>query len=262
MVRTRAILLGLSLLATLPACASLKSQQVVNTTTLTYLTHDSADAAMDTLAAWAQASEAFEATPTDSSSEGQVRMVIRDVRRGQDNTARVHVRSLDNLTEVRIRSHYRIGNPARYEDVAFSLYNRLGSRVYARPADGRAPCQSVEEWRQRRPTPALGPDAEPSDNQFPVLVGGLVGLSSRTIFPPAALAEGKEGTVSASFVVLEDGSVSCITIVSSPDPGFSMSALQVLRQSRFEPGRINGVPVKVRYTLPIRYVVNRGLRSL
>ncbi len=87
----------------------------------------------------------------------------------------------------------------------------------------------------------------------PQLIGGLEGLMQEIRYPEAAKAEGIEGTVFVQFVVDETGNVIDEQVLRSLSPEIDAEALRVIRQARFEPGTQRGEPVKVRFSLPIKF---------
>lgn len=93
------------------------------------------------------------------------------------------------------------------------------------------------------------------DEAEPVLVGGLDGLAAQIVYPERARRAGVEGTVYVQFIVDETGAVVDPVVTRSPDARLSEEAVRVVRAARFEPGRQRGEPVKVRYTLPIRFAL-------
>ncbi len=97
-------------------------------------------------------------------------------------------------------------------------------------------------------------DFVPVENQ-PVLIGGLEGLQSRVVYPEVAQRVGASGTVFVRFVVDETGRVTEPEVVRSPNSALSEAALKAVRESHFEPGTQRGRAVKVRYTLPIQFIL-------
>lgn len=87
----------------------------------------------------------------------------------------------------------------------------------------------------------------------PVLIGGMEGLNERLVYPEEARKRGIEGRVLLEFLVHEDGSVSEIEVLRSPDSLLSAVAIKALEESRFEPGMHNGRPVRVRHGLPVTF---------
>ncbi len=100
---------------------------------------------------------------------------------------------------------------------------------------------------------------------MPIFPGGddslLVFLKRNVKYPELASDAGTQGTVFVTFVVNEDGSVSNGQILRGlSGPGAKECSNEVLRivslLPNFQPGTLNGKPVKVQYNLPIRF----GLR--
>ena len=64
-----------------------------------------------------------------------------------------------------------------------------------------------------------------------------------------------QGIVFVQFVVDERGRVVDPVVVRSPSELLSEAALRAVIESRFVPGHQRGRPVKVRYSLPVRFVL-------
>ena len=90
-------------------------------------------------------------------------------------------------------------------------------------------------------------------DELPTLIGGLAGLSSKINYPTIARKAGIEGKVFVSFVVDENGNAVDASISRGIGAGCDSEALRVVRQAKFTPGRNNGIAVKVRMTLPIKF---------
>ncbi len=131
------------------------------------------------------------------------------------------------------------------------------------PARVEDPVTVVEPVRPPDPVvepPVVDVEDDPSRvwelvEQEPVLVGGMEGLAERLVYPEFARTIGAAGTVLVQFVVDERGSVTDAVVLRSPHESLSQEALRVVRESRFQPGQQRGRPVKVRYTLPVRFTL-------
>jgi TonB family protein len=75
------------------------------------------------------------------------------------------------------------------------------------------------------------------------------------VYPELARKNGLEGTVAVKFIVEPDGRTSRIEIVKSDDSVFDQSALDAVRQTRFNPATKDGRPVRVAMVMPIRYTL-------
>jgi TonB family protein len=73
-------------------------------------------------------------------------------------------------------------------------------------------------------------------------------------YPEEAKKAGIQGTVALSFVVEKNGSISTIRVLKDPGGGIGMEGVRLLKaMPPWQPGEIEGVPVKVKYTIPIRF---------
>lgn len=79
-------------------------------------------------------------------------------------------------------------------------------------------------------------------------------LGANIVYPPAAAEEGVSGRVVVEFVVGKDGSITNVRVVRPRHPALDKEALRVVKaMPKWIPGRNNGQPVKVTYTLPVTF---------
>ena len=79
-------------------------------------------------------------------------------------------------------------------------------------------------------------------------------IQSNVNYPAAARENGIQGRVQIGFIVEHDGSISDVRVVRSVDPALDMEAVRVVkRMPRWEPGKQNGQPVRVKYTVPVLF---------
>ncbi len=79
-------------------------------------------------------------------------------------------------------------------------------------------------------------------------------LSQNLQYPPIAQENGIQGTVVVQFVVEKNGSLSDVKVIRSKDPSLDNEALRVVRNMpKWKPGKLNGSPVRVSFTLPITF---------
>ena len=79
-------------------------------------------------------------------------------------------------------------------------------------------------------------------------------LSKNVKYPVVAEENGIQGRVIVTFVVERDGSITETKIAKSVDPSIDREALRVVRNMpRWIPGRQNGSPVRVKYTVPVTF---------
>lgn len=93
----------------------------------------------------------------------------------------------------------------------------------------------------------------------PVRVGGnvrapLKTLDVRPVYPPAMRVAGLTGVVPIEAIIGTDGTVSSVRVLSAQvHPDFGIAAADAVRQWRFIPTMLNGVPVEVVMTVSIRF---------
>ena len=124
---------------------------------------------------------------------------------------------------------------------------------------------------ERMPYPLLAscnPDRHPGwteDSVHQCAEKGLLRLVSRNmVYPDSAREAGIQGTVVVSFVIEKDGDMSRFEIVKDIDGGCGHEALRVLRALRehglrWAPAFVGGQPVRMRYTLPLRFKLEEPL---
>ena len=79
-------------------------------------------------------------------------------------------------------------------------------------------------------------------------------VAKNTKYPMLAKDSAVEGTVVMNFVVNEDGSISDVTIARDIGAGCGTESVRVInKMPKWIPGKQIGRPVKVRFTLPIKY---------
>lgn len=118
---------------------------------------------------------------------------------------------------------------------------------------------------------AAGPAAPVIDNNIhntadldvmPEPVGGAAAwnkfLQKNMRYPDEAIDKGISGKVWVSFVVEKDGQLSNITVDKGIGYGTEQEAIRVLKQAKaWKPGKQNGQPVRVKYNLPLTFVLNQ-----
>ena len=126
------------------------------------------------------------------------------------------------------------------------------------PDDGEDAGDRAERMAPPGRVRADDADVQNIVDEMPQLIGGLESLQERVQYPALAREAGIEGQVVVQFVVNEEGEVEDATVLRSPDDLLSEAALAAVRQSRFEPGRNGGAPVKVRFAVPVTFRLPAG----
>ncbi len=74
-------------------------------------------------------------------------------------------------------------------------------------------------------------------------------------YNPEALKRGIQGRVIATFVINEQGKVVEPTIIQSVHPLLDREVVRMIkRMPKWKPGEEKGVPVRVKYTMPVPFV--------
>ena len=81
-------------------------------------------------------------------------------------------------------------------------------------------------------------------------------LAKNIVYPRKERKTGVEGRVIVRFVIDEDGMVDDVVVVQKVSPRLDAEAVRVISQMpQWKPGKQNGEPVKVYFTLPINFVL-------
>jgi protein TonB len=92
--------------------------------------------------------------------------------------------------------------------------------------------------------------------EFPGGEAALLDYLSKIKFPPFALENQIEGTVTIGFTIDKTGKVTDVKILRSPDKNLNASALNhVKNMPLWSPGKQRGKPVSVTYAVPIKFVL-------
>ncbi|MGH9625251.1 MAG: energy transducer TonB, partial [Bryobacteraceae bacterium] len=77
------------------------------------------------------------------------------------------------------------------------------------------------------------------------------------LYPPKAKANGVQGKVTIKATISKDGIPTELSVVSSPSPALSQSALDSVRQWRYRPTLLNGNPVAVTTDIRVSYSLTK-----
>lgn len=107
---------------------------------------------------------------------------------------------------------------------------------------------------------------EPTDEPFiapevaPVPEAGFEGfykfVGKNLKYPKRAQYTHTQGKVYVEFVVDKSGHVTDLRVVKGIGSGCDEEAMRVLALTKWQPGRQRGMPVKVRMTMPLNFVLN------
>lgn len=100
------------------------------------------------------------------------------------------------------------------------------------------------------PPPVLAPD------EMPDVEGGIMKyLRKHLTYPELAVQKKTKGTVYISFVVERDGSVGNINVLKGIGDGCEEEATRVVKKMKWKPGKNHGIPVRVQFTLPVKFTI-------
>ena len=91
--------------------------------------------------------------------------------------------------------------------------------------------------------------------KMPEIKGGLKTLQKKIRYPLQAKSLGVQGVVYVQFIVNEEGKVEKPIIIKKLGAGCDEEAIRVLKKLKFTPGYDKGKAVKVRFTLPVRFML-------
>jgi protein TonB len=81
-------------------------------------------------------------------------------------------------------------------------------------------------------------------------------VAKRTYFPQEAIDSKIRGTVYITFIVEKDGTVTNVTVIRGVHPLIDNAALKSISESpKWSPGLQRGQPVRVRYQIPLNFVL-------
>lgn len=81
-------------------------------------------------------------------------------------------------------------------------------------------------------------------------------VQANVTYPEESKKRNEEGTVYAQFVVNLDGTISDIVILKGVSPLLDAEAIRVIKSMpHWTPGAQQGKPVRVRYVVPIHFVI-------
>jgi protein TonB len=101
---------------------------------------------------------------------------------------------------------------------------------------------------------------------MPAYEGGVAAMmkfiQKKIRFPKAPQRQGIDGTVFVRFIINGDGSVSDVEVIKGVHPDYDKEAIRVISMlPSWKGGRHNGMPVRVRMVLPIKFNVQQDFRD-
>lgn len=165
--------------------------------------------------------------------------------------------------KVGITLHYEIDIILRRQQVQPRGVVLDDANRSRRTLRGRSRVQPTDTEQENEEIDVGGeePDQDPQQagevyetvDQDPVLLEGFEALQERVEYPEEALRSGIQGMVYVEFVINTEGMVVNPEIVRSLSEETDTEALRVIKEAQFEPGKLDGQPVNVRYSLPVYF---------
>jgi len=134
----------------------------------------------------------------------------------------------------------------------------LESRTTARLAIG----SMTESVTITGTKPSNAPPPQTTGTPQRIRVGGMVQMSRlvrqpRPIYPYDAQQEGIQGTVHIRAIISKTGDVISATVINTEiDSRLAQSALEEVKQWKYEPTLLNGEPVEIVTTIDVNFVLN------
>ena len=167
----------------------------------------------------------------------------------------------EKMTEILIVKDEDVKEPPRSQDEAQTSDVAVGAVNQEGIKD--ALDQKVMDTEVKvEPPPPPAPPADDvvftSVEQDPQFPGGQAALlkwvADHIKYPAVAQENGIQGRVTVQFVVTKNGTVGQVKVVRGKDPDLDKEAIRVVKSlPKFTPGKMNGHPVNVWYTLPITF---------
>jgi TonB family protein len=72
-------------------------------------------------------------------------------------------------------------------------------------------------------------------------------------YPDAARRVGVEGNVRIATIVLPDGTLDDLVVLSAPNKELAVATLVAVRQWRYSPTHLDGEPVETNFTIDVKF---------
>ena len=97
---------------------------------------------------------------------------------------------------------------------------------------------------------------------MPEFVGGMTAmmkyLQTNVKYPEDAIRQKLGGRVMVQFVVETDGTISNVRVAKTVFPSLDNEAVRVVKaMPKWKPGKVNGRPVRVNFSLPVVFNINK-----
>ena len=94
---------------------------------------------------------------------------------------------------------------------------------------------------------------KPFAQVMPEPEGGIEAIYSKIKYPETAQKAGVQGKVYLLIYINENGGVDDVKVLKGLGAGCDEAAIQAIKETKFSPGKDNGVAIKVKLSLPITF---------
>lgn len=171
--------------------------------------------------------------------------------------------STEKVTEMVILPDDKVTEPPKDQSSLQDSETAAGAADVEGTTDNIIDTKTIQEDVKVEPTPPPPPPADDNKifqtvEQNPQFPGGEAALlkwvADHLRYPSIAQENGIQGKVTVQFVVTKTGAVGQVKILRGKDPELDKEAIRVVKSlPKFTPGKMNGHPVNVYYTLPITF---------
>ncbi|MCM1336114.1 MAG: energy transducer TonB [Candidatus Amulumruptor caecigallinarius] len=217
--------------------------------------------------------QSAEARPEDTTEQAMVEMATEEATEEEapeEEPQRVEEQKPEVLpeevlntmkaTELKITADAEVKEEIKSQDEMKESTTAVGASDFDKGTD------DLNVVREHKDEVVVEEKKEPVDDnkifevveQNPVFPGGEAALlkyvADHIRYPAMAQENNIQGRVVVQFVVTKTGSIGQVKVVRSKDPDLDREAVRVVKSlPKFTPGKMNGHPVNVWYTLPINF---------
>lgn len=193
--------------------------------------------------------------PADGTAEAQLSISGATARR---ITQARDVRIVENALDGRVPDVFR-ADLRRLMKRASAVARRSGGSAADEQTPG--PDSTAEDEETPPPKdPSSGESTGPEEgkvfrrvDESPSIVGGPARIQKLLQYPDSAKAKTLDGRVFVELIVTEEGRAQNPEVVRGAHKILNEEALRVVQRLKFEPGRLQGEPVRTRITVPVPF---------
>jgi TonB family protein len=130
---------------------------------------------------------------------------------------------------------------------------------------GRFQVETLETWTPEDavfiPATDAHADAQPAGSALSVTGGVIAGniiFKRPPEYPPFAKATHLQGSVVLGALITKQGTIDDLEVLASPGPSLSEAAMEAVKQWRYKPYLLNGLPTEVDTTITVNFALGPG----